>query len=271
MVSRHIDSSSLPDQYVDSHVHTRLCGHATGEMEEYVLAALSMSLHKITFLEHMEEGIVSPISSWLSEADFDVFFSEGERLQGKYGNRITIGLGVECGFNPDTSDGLRARLSKRSWDQIGISCHYLKVPGVDHHINLFSRRTENIEIAQQIGWESLMDMYLKSLTEAVRQLPGTLLCHLDGALRHLPAFSLTVSHYAVIEELLAAVRDKGMAIEVNTSGIAIRHEPFPCRRLLAMIRSRGIPLVLGSDAHKPEDVGRYFAEAAIFLPSAPYS
>ncbi|MDK9708719.1 MAG: histidinol-phosphatase [Desulforhopalus sp.] len=266
MVSRHIDPSNLPDQYVDTHVHTKFCGHAIGDMEEYVLAALAKGLGKITFLEHMEEGIISPVTTWLSETDFDVFFSEGERLRGKYGDRINIGMGVECGFNPDAIDGLRARLARRSWDQIGISCHYLKVPEFDRHINLFSRKADNIHLAQQIGWETLMDLYLKTLSEAVRQLPGTLLCHLDGALRHLPAMPLTSSQYAAIEELLLAAGDKGMAIEVNTSGITMRGEPFPSRRILAMIRHQGTPLVLGSDAHKPEDVGRYFAEAATFLP-----
>ncbi len=44
----------------DNHVHTNLCGHAKGEMEEYVQAAISKRLKCIVFLEHMEEGISAP-------------------------------------------------------------------------------------------------------------------------------------------------------------------------------------------------------------------
>jgi histidinol-phosphatase (PHP family) len=96
------------------------------------------------------------------------------------------------------------------------------------------------------------------LTEAVQRLPGTMLCHLDGALRFLPEIRLTEEHYMQIDTLLQAVREQNMAIEINSSGLAIRHEQFPNHRILAMAKAHGIPFILGSDAHKPEDVGRYF-------------
>ena len=133
----------------DSHVHTRLCGHAQGEMEEYVLAAIRNGLTKIIFLEHMEEGILHlQGKTWLSEADFDSYFSEGQRLQNHYHGEIEIGIGVECGYNPDCCEQLQTRLHRRPWSQIGISCHFLKFPGMPYHLNLFSRKEENILLAR---------------------------------------------------------------------------------------------------------------------------
>lgn len=228
-------------------------------MEEYVQAAIKKGLHKITFLEHMEEGIEQVhVKTWLSEDEFDYYFFEGQRLQSRYQGKIEIGLGVECGYNPDCCNLLKARLEKRSWDQIGISCHFLRLEGLKHHLNLFSRKEANIQLARKFGAEKILDRYFSSLIDAVRCLPGTMLCHLDAALRYLPETVLTDSHYVVIDKLLQAVSEKAMAVEINSSGLAIRQEQFPNQRILDMAHSYDIPFIFGSDAHQPSDVGRYF-------------
>ncbi len=248
-----------PISLCDSHIHTRLCRHATGEMEEYVQAAIHQGLNKIIFLEHMEEGIQYDLGrTWLTEEDFDQYFYEGERLRCEYQGKIEIGLGVECGFNPDCAELLKARLGKRHWDQIGISCHYLKIAGMPDHLNMFSRREANILLARQIGTEKILDRYFAILIEAVQSLPGTMLCHLDAALRYVPEITLTNYHYKLIDQLLQAVRLNGMSVEINSSGFAIRQEQFPNKQVLDMAKSYDIPFVFGSDAHKPTDIGRYF-------------
>jgi len=232
-----------------------------------VQAALLKGLRKIVFLEHMEEGI-QPLTgrSWLTEEDFGDYFTEGRRLQSKYAGHIDIGLGVECGYNSEYSDLLIKRLGQRRWDQIGISCHFMKIADRSKHLNMFSRRSENIQVALHIGPERILSSYFAALTEAVRLLPGTMLCHLDGALRYLPEIRLTESHYRQIDGLLQTIKRRGMALEINSSGLAIRQEQFPNSRIITMAKSYGIPLLLGSDAHRPEDVGRYFDRlAALFI------
>lgn len=259
--------SAFLDLHCDNHVHTRFCGHATGEMEEYVLSAIARGMRKIVFLEHLEEGIVCQPVTWLSEEAFDCYFSEGRRLQQRYGGQLDIGLGVECGYNPDCIDALRARLGRRQWDRIGISCHYLKPVGAEGHLNLFSRREKHRGQARQFGLEKLLNLYFQTLLEAVRQLPGTMLCHLDGALRFVPETSLTDAHFRMIDRLLQAVSDKGMSLEINTFGVTLRHQPFPAERIISMALAYRIPLVLGSDAHAPADVGRHFCDIAPFIAS----
>ena len=252
----------------DGHIHTRYCHHARGEMEEYVLAAISKGLKEICFLEHMEAGISYHEVTWLTDDDFDQYFSEGERLRRKYRDRLSIGLGVEVGYNPECADVLLARLSARQWDRIGISFHYARMPDGQHHLNLLSRKKENIKRAGEIGSGPILSRYFKSLTEAVQVLPGTVLCHLDAALRYLPDLSYSTDHLGQIEQLLEAVKARGMSAEINTSGLPIRGEPFPAPPLLRMIIDRGIPLVAGSDAHQPEDVGRYFDKLEGYLTAA---
>ncbi|MCI5150441.1 MAG: hypothetical protein D3916_13830, partial [Candidatus Electrothrix sp. MAN1_4] len=53
-----------------------------------------------------------------------------------------------------------------------------------------------------------------------------------------------------------------IALEVNTSGYELRPHPYPSFELIRKSQQLGIPLIIGSDAHKPEQVGRYFTRAA---------
>jgi histidinol-phosphatase (PHP family) len=228
-------------------------------MEEYVLSAIEKDLEHIVFLEHMEAaGVQYFEKTWLTEQDFDDYFEEGERLQEKYGEQLTIGLGVEVGYNGAHQQELQDRLSRRSWDQVGISYHFMAVPGQDFDLNLVSRKERNVKAIAKTGCEEVLDHYFNTLIEAIRLLPGTLLCHLDAALRFQPGLQLTPGHCQQISELLDVVKQKDMALEINTSGFAIRGTPFPAPAIIQMAIEREIPLIAGSDAHRPEDVGRYF-------------
>jgi histidinol-phosphatase (PHP family) len=243
---------------VDTHIHTCLCHHATGEMEDYVVTAIDKGLEKMYFLEHLEMGIDYFEVTWLTEQDFDYYFSEGERLKKKYGADIQIGLGVEVGYNPFHREEILKKLTERKWDRIGISYHYYKPKGYSKHLNLVSRKKENVEALAQFDGEALLNTYLDTLKEAVHYLPGDALCHLDAALRFLPDQVYSKENMKKVQLLLKAVKDEGMALEINTSGIAIRNEPFPASHIVSMATELEIPLHLGSDAHSPENVGRYF-------------
>jgi len=153
-----------------------------------------------------------------------------------------------------------SRLGKRDWDEIGISCHFIKPTGSRVHLNLFSRKEHNLEKIQKFDPNLLLDIYFDTLLEAVTTLPGTKLCHLDGALRFLPDIHLADHHLDKVRRLLLAVKKRAMAVEINSSGIPIRGEQFPARIILEMAISEKIPLVFGSDAHRPEEVGRHYSQ-----------
>jgi histidinol-phosphatase (PHP family) len=244
------------DTKVDGHVHTNLCNHARGEMEEYVLYALKQGLRKLIFLEHLEIGISYFESTWLTEDDFDFYHKEGKRLQNKYQNKIEVGLGVEVGFNPRFLEKIQQKLALYTWDRIGISYHFLETDS--GHLNMVSRKQVNLDALDQYGVDEVVSRYYNDLREAVEKLPGQVLCHIDAVLRHHPDIRFTPEHYVLIDKLLDAVARKKMALEVNTSGYKTKEQPYPSLTILQKAVTRNIPLVAGSDAHRPEDVGRYF-------------
>ena len=248
------------DTSVDGHMHTHLCHHARGAMEEYVEAGIRYGLKQIIFLEHLETGIEYFETTWLTDRDFEVYFQEGKRLQKKYQGVIEIGLGVEVGYNPRKIDEIRTRLGRWQWDRVGISYHFLHTAA--GHLNMVSSKQVNISALDRLGIDQVITAYYRDLCQAVLTLPGDVLCHCDAVLRHHPEGRQVEGHDTLINELFDAVVEKKLAIEVNTSGYRFRNEPFPAIELLQKAVARGIPLVAGSDAHKPEDVGRYFDRLA---------
>lgn len=247
----------------DGHVHTRLCNHATGEMEEYVQAGIAKGLQSITFLEHMESGIQYFERTWLTDNDFELYFKEGNRLKDQYKGSIHILLGVEAGYNPSQIDQLKNRLKKYTWDRIGLSYHFF-FDG-EKHINMVSRRQENLDALAAIGPEKVLTGYFDGLISAVQQLDCHMLPHLDAGMRHYQGLKLLPSHLEQIDVLLQLMRTKGIALEINTSGYALRNTPFPSYQIVHRALELGIVLVAGSDAHRPDQVGRYFDRLPEFI------
>ena len=256
--------ASMLDLSRDNHVHTSLCLHAVGAMEEYVEAALARGLTGLVFLEHFEAGITSPRRTWLTAEDFVYYREEGERLRRRYAGRIEIGLGVEVGYNPKEVAATKAFLAAHSWDRVGISCHFLDIGG--RHYNLLSQDSRTLAVFDAYGVEQVLAAYFQLLAEAVELLPGNVLCHLDAALRHHPEVAPALAAQRAnpaIDRIFAVMAARGMALEINTSGFAHRRgQAYPAPELLARALDRNLALCPGSDAHRPQEVGRFFSELA---------
>lgn len=258
----------LIDPLSDGHIHTPLCHHATGSMEEYVLAAIEAGMREVCFLEHMEEGIDSHRTTWLTEDDFTVYFNEGERLKEKYAQKLTIGIGVEVGYNPEHVGSLQKRLSQRNWDRLGLSYHFHRPPEKNYHLNLVSKSDRRLQHLSVKHARKIEEAYYTNLTDAVEKIPATVVCHLDGVLRYYPGRDQLEPPWHLIEALLDTMQKREVALEVNTSGLAIRREVFPCGRILGMAVQRKLPLLAGSDSHRPQDIGHGFETLAAIISQA---
>ncbi len=243
----------------DGHVHTSLCHHAVGEMHDYVLAAIQNALEEIIFLEHFETGIEYFESTWLNNEEFSHYFETGQALQKKYKYKIKIGLGVEVGFNPNRIEQTIAFLEQFAWDRIGLSYHFYR-EGC-RHINMLSRKKQNMDEFSTLGVQKVVSDYLKGLILGVKQLPINVLCHLDAVLRHHPEVAFLAEHNSLIEELLRELTIRNIALEINTSGYGHpRQMAYPHLWIIKKAQALRIQCVVGSDAHHPKEVGRHFTK-----------
>ena len=246
----------------DHHIHTHFCNHASGTMEDYVQSALSKGLKSMTFLEHLECNILYDHRTWLTRELFKEYFREGKTLQSRYDGLISIRLGVEVGYNPASVAELRRQLARFPFEHVGMSYHFYFAE--NRHLNMVSRRQDNLDALADIGPNRVLDEYFSGLIHACNALPCDKICHLDAVLRHMPGLCFQKRHEEKVEQLLQIMRIKNIALEINTSGIDIRSHPYPAANILSRARELAIPLVAGSDAHKPSQVGRHFSRIAAY-------
>ena len=65
-----------------------------------------------------------------------------------------------------------------------------------------------------------------------------------------------------LADILARKATRDLAVEVNTSGFDHpAAEAYPSTRVLSALKAAGIGVTVGSDAHRPEEIGRHFARA----------
>jgi len=237
-----------PRRPADTHVHTRLCRHATGEPAEYVLRAGQEGLAALGFTDHVPapDGYDPACRMGLAEFPEYLAILEGARRDAP----LPILAGIEADYYPGALPFLTGWLREQPFDMVLGSVHYIADWAFDNP-------------AEAAAWESV------ELPGAWRQYFGLVAALADTRLfdvmAHLDLPKLFGHRLPdpVMREIAAPALDRvaaaGMAVELNTAGLRrAAREIYPSPLLLAMARKRGIPILFGSDAHCPGDVGRDF-------------
>ena len=236
----------------DYHLHTKWCGHATGEMREYVDAAIGLGLTEVGFSVHMPITIPYDGKLYLSAGEMPLYVEELSRLQDEYGGRVNILLAGECDFAPGQEREIEAAIGFYPFDYIIGAIHFIDGWSFD-----------NPEC--KAGWSSadvaaVYRRYYELLGQAARSGYYDIVSHFDLVKKfgYRPEQDITDAEAAACD----AVAEAGMTVEINTSGwdkpVA---EQYPSEKILKLLRERDVALCFGSDSHAPEEVGRHFGRA----------
>ncbi len=241
---------TLPPGIFDSHLHTPLCRHATGTPLEYARAAVRVGLAGITFTDHI------PMPAW-----FDAPWRMRRDQLGEYvdavleareavGDQLEVRLGLEADYHPGTERWVGELLDAYPWDYVIGSVHYLGAWGFDN--------PEFVEEYDRRDLSGLYRDYYALVDGAARSGLFDAVGHLD-----LPKkFAHRDPDGAAALAALDVIAARGLALDFNTAGWRkLVNEAYPAPDLVRAAALRGIPFVLGSDAHRPEEVGFRFAEA----------
>lgn len=240
----------------DFHIHTKYCNHAVGEMSEYVESAIARGLDAMGFLEHYEVGINYYKKNWLTYDELSIYYEQGLKLREQFGAQIKIYLGVELGINLTQIEALKKGLEKHPWDHVGLSFHYLQFE--PYNINVCSGSANNLKQMANYGLQKAVQVYFDTLQAGIQAIEADFLCHFDVLWRNYPDIEVTPEIEKRIEGILELVRRKKMALEINTSGFLHRGQQYPATWILVRAHQLGIPFVVGSDSHAPDQIARYF-------------
>lgn len=213
-------------------------------------------------MAHLLEGdnTYDAVTEWLSKQFYEPLDEYVEVLVKAQQRGWPVKIGLEVDYIPGQEDAIREILAPYPWDYTLGSVHYIDTWGID--------------ISPQSGWpdrdiDEAYRTYFQLLQQAAQSGLFDSLAHPDLIKKfgHRPAYDLE----PVYAQTAAIVAKAGCAIEVSTAGL---HRPvaetYPNEALLKHFRTAGVPITLGSDAHRPEDVGRDFPVAVELCHKAGY-
>ena len=243
---------------VDYHIHTRLCGHATGEPEEYVGVAMEKGLSEIGFADHMPLLRMRDERLTMAPEDLPRYVDliRGLRDAAK---GITIRLGIEMDYIPGQMEEIWDVASRYEFDYVYGAVHYIDGWGFSdsRHLSTYQGRDPDETYAR----------YFELFREAVREGGFDIMAHPDLVKKH--GIDTTLAIEELYCEAAAAAARADVAIEVNTSGLRKRAlDLYPSLPFLRVCAECGVAVTLGSDAHAPDQVGMDFDLAVGFLRKA---
>ena len=257
--SQHSQKNGL--RIPDYHMHTPLCNHATGDPREYVQQAIKLGLLEIGFSDHnpMPAGYDT---LRMRHDQVDDYVSMIREVQREF-HHFPILLGMECDYVPGTVEYVRDMLHQHDFDYVIGSVHYLDKWGFDAPEALE-------EWKRQKDVYSIWKKYFVLWADACNTRLFDIMAHPDLVKKfgHIPQQSCE----ELFNEALRAASKAKIILEVNTAGLRkpVR-EIYPSLAFLKIACHLKIPIVFGSDAHSPQEVGMNFKDGIQLAREAGYT
>ncbi len=257
-----------------SNYHTHCCFcDGSGQPEEYVLQALKKDFSTLGFSSH---GPI-PFTEWtMRNEDTGNYLETIDYLKSKYTNLIQIYKGMEI----DYLSGDTSTIFKRyDLDYIigavhlindGIHREYFSIDG---NITEFQK---TFEICSNSSIKKLVSRYYETVLEMLQNNRIDILAHLDLVKKNntnQKYFNETDAWYVnLVKDVVRKISSYNVIVEVNTGGIARGYTDnvYPSLWIIKEMKKWNIPIVLSSDAHKPENLDFYFDQAKEDIKSAGY-
>jgi histidinol-phosphatase (PHP family) len=232
----------------ETHMHTPLCKHCSGEPEEYAAAADKRHFKGIIVTCHNPEPRDWSWRNRMMLDQFDHYVEIVQRARQAWLGRIDVRLGLECDWVPGAEEWLVPLLRRQPFDYVLGSVH----PAVKGYKDLYYHGDVK---AFQIT-------YFEHLAHAAETKLFDCLSHPDLVKNCFPSKWDPMAIMPDIQRALDRIAKTGVAMELNTSGLNKDiPEMNPGPQIMEQILLRHIPVVVGADAHKPERVGADFDRA----------
>jgi len=165
-------------------------------------------------------------------------------------NDLTIRLGLEVDYIPETIEQVKTQLAPYSFDYLITSVHFVN----DFPIDLELKSWEELS---QDSRNDIWRRYWRILRSAAESRYFDIIGHFDLPKKYgyYPSVDLTDEALAVLDAMAAA----NMTIEINCSGWDKPvKEAYPSLYYLQEAKRRNIPLVINSDAHTSNNIAYGF-------------
>ena len=219
------------------HSHTYLCGHARGEVKDYVKEAVKNGFNKIGVSDHMK----NPFNIHNPYMDMKVFynsylpqFTEAEKL---FGDKIEILKGVEIEYGENYDDYYKEL--KDNLDYMVLGQHEF-IYNSEVFNTFFDVKSEKTALA-----------YLDNVSAGICSGYFKISAHLD--VMFFSHFIPTDRVIYKMEEVVNLCKKKGVFLELNAQGTRYGENfSYPTDLLIEIIKKVNPKVVVSADAHSYE-------------------
>jgi histidinol-phosphatase (PHP family) len=253
------------------HTHNHYCDGKEAP-EAYVKKAVELNFKALGFSSHAPVLFENEFS--ISAENLDNYCNDINFLKTKYSNQIELFLALEVDYIPGFSHPFSYFRSKCNLDYLIGSVHLVAHP--------LSKELWYIDGGSQEPWDNglrtifggdiragLKAFYYQTNQMLTEQKPE-ILGHFDKIKMHNKNrfFNREDKWYSnLIHESLHLIKETQTVMEINTRGIykGRYDEFFPGIPEILEANKLGIPLMLNTDAHHPDELSAYYYEALNIL------
>ena len=244
----------------DYHTHTPLCRHADGWPIDLARVAAERGLGELGFADH--NPMPEPFDDWrMLIGELPRYIESVQEARAAF-PQLNIKIGLECDFIPGHEKWIEQLAAMHEWDYLIGSVHYLPGGWEVDHPKYISRHTDSADEIWASYWQTYEQCIRSRLFDFVGHpdLPKKFGIRPGGDLRRF------------YEPTIAALAETNTPFEINTAGWRKEcAEQYPTADFIKLAHTAGIPLLISSDAHTPNDVAADFPKAAALALNAGYT
>ena len=234
---------------MDFHIHTNTSRDSNMTIKEAYERAAELGIKNICITNHHEPCEIKEGDFKHSLTDDDLDRYKTEVNETKKDGRINMCRGIELGYAEGAEEEIKTFLDKNGFDFVLGSLHHIN----EWHIGNPKTR----EKLKDKNPQNIYSEYFRLLKKAIKTRLFDVMSHIDLYKRVVPEpdFESVRKEWEEVADILL---ENNVGFEINTSYRKIvPDDTYPGIDVIKVMLEKGVKIItIGSDAHRPENIGR---------------
>ena len=249
----------------DYHVHLETGPYTLEWVEKYVEVAKQRGVTDLGFSEHgyrFTQSKATLYNPWVGERQTENLDEYIEVVQKAKAKGYNVKLGIELDFIPGKEKEIADFLKPYPWDYVIGSVHWIDDWGFD--------LAEMREKWNQPSILKVYEDYFWRIEKLLESKQFDILGHVDviKVFGHRPNVEEHEKLLRIYDRIVPMIKKSGITVEMSTAGLRKPvGELYPAPELMERLVRAKIPMMINSDAHRPDHVGEDYDKGIDYLRS----